>query len=425
MPLKVLHGRSERISDVRAGYRALATVPKERGPLFSPRELIGLPSGATGPGGIHKLLFAFMKIAFLEPSGWDYTPLTPHERPLGGSQSALCYLAAELAANGHEVAFVNHTRNPDIYAGVHCPGYAIGANAEFLNRFDVVIVLNWAGGRELRRKGISTRLALWTQHAADQPGVAALREAEERAAWDAFVMVSEWQAGTYVTTFGIAPGRVVVQRNAVAPAFETLERRVPPFFRRGAAPLLVYTSTPFRGLDVLLLAFPFIRAKVPGCRLKVYSSLQVYQVPREKDDFEILYALCRAIDGAEYVGSIAQADLAEALGEADILAYPNTYPETSCIAVMEAMAAGCLVLTSKLGALPETTAGYGFLMEPAPQILSHAINFARMTIDIVNAARQDAAKFEMLVNHQMTFVRTAYTWSARAREWEQWLSKLP
>jgi glycosyltransferase involved in cell wall biosynthesis len=364
-----------------------------------------------------------MKIAFLEPSGWDYTPLTPLERPLGGSQSALCYLAAQLASNGHEVAFVNHTRNPGKHAGVDCPGYEVGSSAEFLNRFDVVVVLNWACGRDLRRQGISTRLALWTQHAADQPGIAALRGANERATWDAFVMVSEWQAGTYATTFGIARERIVILRNAIAPAFETSERRVLPFFHRGEAPLLVYTSTPFRGLEILLLAFPLIRAKVPGCRLKVYSSMRVYQIPREKDDFEILYELCRAIDGAEYVGSIAQADLAEALGEADILAYPNTYPETSCITVMEAMAGGCLVLTSKLGALPETTAGYGFLLEPTPQILGHAINFARMTIDIVNAARQDATKFEMLVNHQMAFARASYTWSARAREWEQWMAR--
>jgi glycosyltransferase involved in cell wall biosynthesis len=251
-----------------------------------------------------------------------------------------------------------------------------------------------------------------------------LGDAEERAAWDAFVMVSEWQARAYAAAFGIARERVVIQRNAIAPAFETSGRRIPPFFRRDEAPLLVYTSTPFRGLDILLLAFPFIRAQVPGCRLKVYSSLQVYQVPREKDDFEILYELCRAIDGAEYVGSIVQADLAKVLGEADILAYPNTYPETSCIAVMEAMAAGCLVLTSKLGALPETTAGYGFFIEPPPQILSHAINFARMTIDVVRAARQDAAKFAMLVNRQMAFTRTEYTWSARTREWERWLARL-
>ncbi len=365
-----------------------------------------------------------MKIAFLDRIGWDYTPLTPYERPLGGSQSALCYLAAQLAANGHDVTIINHIVRPGTHAGVHCSGYDVGCTAAFLNRFDVVVVLNWAGARELRKMAVSSRLVLWSQHACDQPGIAALREPDERAAWDAFALVSDWQAQAYTAMFGIERSRIVILRNAISPAFEKIRRRDRPFFLRGEAPLLAYTSTPFRGLALLLVAFPMIRAALPGCRLKVYSDLQVYQVPREQDDFRILYELCRALPGAEYVGSIAQADLAEALAEADILAYLNTYAETSCIAVMEAMAAGCLILTSKLGALPETSAGYGFLLDAAPQPLKYATNFAHMMIDVVRKAQQESNQFDALVNKQTAYARSAYSWANRAREWERWLSGL-
>lgn len=48
-----------------------------------------------------------LRIVFLDPIEWDYVIDTPRVRPLGGSQSALCYLAEELAKRGHAVALYN------------------------------------------------------------------------------------------------------------------------------------------------------------------------------------------------------------------------------------------------------------------------------------------------------------------------------
>jgi hypothetical protein len=41
-----------------------------------------------------------MNIAFVDWIGWDYDVSAPYERPLGGSQSALAYLAVALARRG-------------------------------------------------------------------------------------------------------------------------------------------------------------------------------------------------------------------------------------------------------------------------------------------------------------------------------------
>ena len=38
----------------------------------------------------------------------DYDCDTPYERPLGGTQSALCYYAEHLAQAGHTVTVLNH-----------------------------------------------------------------------------------------------------------------------------------------------------------------------------------------------------------------------------------------------------------------------------------------------------------------------------
>ena len=82
-----------------------------------------------------------MRIAFLDTNELDYTADTPYRQPLGGSQSAICYLAAELARLGHEVAVLNATTSPGWHRGVQCLNLA-RVPADLLPRFDVVVVLN-------------------------------------------------------------------------------------------------------------------------------------------------------------------------------------------------------------------------------------------------------------------------------------------
>lgn len=361
-----------------------------------------------------------MKIAFFDPIPWDYSPETPRQRPLGGSQSGLCYLSANLAKNGHEVALVNRIETPGTYAGVECPGFDAGIKADYLNRFDVIIVLNGAIGSEMRSWGVTKRMVMWCQHDVEQHAVQNLRLPGERAAWDAYAQVTDWALETYHKAFGIPKNKMSVKRNAIAPMFQDLPT-TPRFFESGEPPVLVYSSTPFRGLDVLLSAFPTIREAVPGCRLKVFSSMGVYQMRGADDQYQVLYSLCRAIEGAEYHGSVGQAELAQAYREADVMAYPNTFPELACISVMEAMATDCLVITSNLGALGETIAGHGFLIKPKGGILGFATNYARFAIDVITAARKDPAAFAERLARQKAFANKAYNWETRAREWEQWL----
>jgi glycosyltransferase involved in cell wall biosynthesis len=366
-----------------------------------------------------------LHIAFVDFVSWDYTIQTAYEKPLGGSQSALCYLAEELAARGHEVQLVNNTTQPGVSRGVACLPLS-KATADVWKRFDVVILLNSVKpGLSIRPMlNTSARLIGWIQHAHDQPAVQPLARAEVRGAFDNISLVSDWQREKFERSFSLDPPQVRVMRNAIAPAFRDL---FPPGANivgtKTKPPVLAYTSTPFRGLDLLVHSFPAIRKQASGTVLRVYSSMHVYQANDENDEaqFGRLYDLCRETPGVEYIGLLSQPDLATQLREATMLAYPNHFAETSCIAALEAMASGCLIATSDLGALRETTAGFARLVPVGDDWLAYCDRF----VDEVVKALEEIEKQPDTVNErlarQVAHVNAEYTWSRRADEWEQWL----
>jgi glycosyltransferase involved in cell wall biosynthesis len=352
----------------------------------------------------------------------DYTALTPLQRPLGGMQSSLCYLAMALAARGHDVSILNSSKKLGIFGGVSCLGFRNDFSAAALSAFDVVVCISPIG-RYLRNAGLKCPMVLWTMHDIDQLGaIRTLLDGSERYLWNKIVMASDWQAGRYANRFKIRTDSLHVIRNAVSPAFESLSRPAPYFFEAARPPVLIYSSTPFRGLEVLLGAFPLIRALVRGCTAQIYSSMAVYA---ESDDrYEALYDRCRQTDGVEYYGSVSQADLSEAYANADVFAYPSIFRETSCISLMEAMASGCMVLSTDLGALSETAAGFGHLCARSQGSSDEEFGheYARFAAGMIRQAVEDPISCRNRLNEQRAFVAKNYLWSSRAVEWEQVLN---
>ena len=370
-----------------------------------------------------------MHLAFVDFVPWDYTIDAVYEKPLGGSQSALCYLAEELARRGHDVHLINNAALPGVSRGVIQLPLA-KAQGDVWKTFDAVVLLNSVKPglsiRPLLRR--DARLIAWIQHAHDQPAMRPLGRDEVRSAFDGFALLSDWQRDAFVRQFQIDPSRIRILRNAISPAFGQL-------FPAGAdivaakkrPPVLAYTSTPFRGLDLLVHAFPAIRKQVKGATLRVYSSMHVYQASDESDaeQYGRLYDLCRDTPGVEYIGALPQAELAQQMREVTMLAYPNHFPETSCIAVMEAMAAGCLIVTSELGALGETTAGFARLIPVSDDWLTYSDRFVDEAIRGLERFEEHPQQVNELLSRQVAYCSAECTWPQRADEWEQWLTGNP
>src|SRR5262245_9954148 len=367
-----------------------------------------------------------MNWVFLDFIRWDYDVGTPQVQPLGGSQSALCYLVTALARRGERVTTLTGTTKPRTVLGVQCLRHEEIPVEVFSAADTLTVVLNGPADaiRAIREVIPAGRPAiLWTQHAHDQPAMQSLRDPAVVALWDRIVCISDWQKTMFQQEFGIPAEKLDVLRNAIGPVFENMFPSASQLAEAKSKELrLTYTSTPFRGLNLLIACFPSIHRRHPSCRLDVFSSMQVYGQPVAQDAYRTLYAQCQKTPGISYRGSISQGELAKELAGVTMLTYPNTFAETGCIAAMEALAAGLLVVSSDLGALPETCGGWARLVPPVGTDRTHeqfAADFVRHVDHALHELQSDRSPWMQRCFEQSQAINANCTWDVRASEWQQ------
>jgi glycosyltransferase involved in cell wall biosynthesis len=371
-----------------------------------------------------------MRICVIDTVDTPYRADSTDTVSMGGTQAAACYLTQALAALGHKVAFWTNTDQPGMAKGVECANlYRLSSDMD--RNFDVVVLMSAVNQMIVRQFRAffppTTRFALWIQHAHDQQGPSALADPEVAGLWDAFALVSGWQARCYIDAFKIDPHRIHIMRNAASPGFSAL---FAPDEDVSAAKLggptepvrLAYSSAPYRGLALVAGMFPLIRARIPEARLQVFSGPPAGRTDAQRAD--PLFNTFLNMDGVEHVGSLPQAELARKMKSTAIHLYPNTFAETSCVSVIEAMAAGCRVVTSNLGALPETTACFGVLKEPflGGDVNAYIKAFVDETCAQIDFLRRNPAAGAVL-RQQVDYSRYN-NWALRAREWEALLERL-
>ena len=146
---------------------------------------------------------------------------------------------------------------------------------------------------------------------------------------------------------------------------------------------VIYHTTPHRGLDILLSVFfqlcdEFNHQNIAGSPkivLDVYSSFSIYGWPERDEVFMELFDQCRNHSACNYHGAVPNDQIRAALKQSHIFAYPSTWPETSCISAIEALSAGLDIVTSSLGALPETTNGFATIYQYVEDKEQHAKYF--------------------------------------------------
>lgn len=354
-----------------------------------------------------------MKIAFFPSSVIPFHASTLEERPLGGTETAVIRLAAALHDLGHEVIVFSAFENPPLSSPLYLPQKAIGD----LGPVDAFIaVREW---RPLFLPVEAKKMFLWTGDSHDQPQTIGFSDLRIQEKIDQLLLVSEWHAESFCAASDFPRDKVRVLRNGIrAEYFAGAETR--------ARKRLIYSSTPYRGLKHLLTIFPELLKKHPDAELDIFSAYDVYREkpgvstyhPAAEKEFEILSAQFAELPNTTLRGNVKQSQLAREFMRSAILAYPNTFEETSCITVLESQAAGCVPVTSRKGALPESVGDAGILIEGEPGSAAYNAAF----LDALDRLCSDDGLFEKLSKRGQERAKE-FDWLNIAREFAEFIAE--
>jgi len=255
----------------------------------------------------------------------------------------------------------------------------------------------------------SSRIPVLVLHdLAEDPEVRNLSQDSFRRKFAKLVFVSNWQFTTYNKVLGVPYNCSTVLHNAIEP--------IPDHEKNFDGPIrLIYHTTPHRGLHLLLQAYdPLSKEYGDRLHLDVYSSFKIYGWEQRDSDYQQLFDFCKNHPHITYHGSVPNDEIRVALQKAHIFAYPSIWPETSCIAAIEAMSAKCLVVCPRYAALPETTAGfamdYNFDDQNMQNNLINFYNCLKWSIDNIR-------NIQMNCDAQKRYIDSLYNWDLRSKEW--------
>ena len=257
---------------------------------------------------------------------------------------------------------------------------------------------------------------LWVHNSYDQPNLYPwFKNKLNHRKYDWYVFNSHWTYEKYRLMFDIPTDISVVIKNG----FDD-DLIVKSEFKPKEKLKLIYTSTPWRGLDVLLNAMEQI--KTDKVEIDIYSSTQIYGDAFKKvndDQFIKLYDKAKLLKYVNYKGYIDHKELMKVLHTYDCYVHPSTFEETFCLAAMESLAAGLVAMTTDLGALYETCAEFPIYVPYLKDKEALAKQFAGaidVLPDLISNVDENRMKF------QMQYYRQYYHWNVIKTYWERFLN---
>jgi glycosyltransferase involved in cell wall biosynthesis len=257
---------------------------------------------------------------------------------------------------------------------------------------------------------------VWQHLSYDQPNVQYMRDRKFVDSVDYFVYVSHWQYNKFRDHFQIPEYKSFIIKNATY-EFEEINRN------KGGRIRLAYTSTPWRGLAIFIKAIDILNKTRDDFKVDIFSSTKIYGdafEESEKGKFDALFEKCKNTKNVNYHGYGLNVQIRELLKDTHIYAYPSIFEETSCLAAIEAMSAGCHVVTTNYGALPETCGEFATMIEFDSSVNNLIERYAQTLNSVIDNYKNNLYKDDLEM--QTKYYKKYYSWNTRIQEWKNFLN---
>jgi len=268
---------------------------------------------------------------------------------IGGSESAVIFMAQELKKIGYKVTvYASPQDDAGMYDGVdYKQWYSINQKDEF----NILILWRAIGFTDITLKAKKTYL--WQHDVPNNPDFTHERVGKI----DKIFPLSEYQKGLFKmfdkdgTVIDIPGDKFFVTANGI-PEYKkdkSIERK---------SHSMIYASSYDRGLANLLVIWPKIREEVPDAELHVYYGWNLFD-SFFKDNPERMAWKSKMVEmmkqpGISEHGRIPQEQLVKEFQRSGIFAYPTDFQEISCQNAMFAQKYGAIPVVTDYAALKET-----------------------------------------------------------------------
>jgi len=255
---------------------------------------------------------------------------------------------------------------------------------------------------------------LWVHHFVNQPEIKNLGSKDYINKLDWIVFNSNWNFEKYVYQFKIPESKSIAIRNAI----EKID-----FQEKTKDKInLIYHTTPWRGLIHLLKIFKSLNLK--NVELNICSSTKIYG--KKFDDklgktYKNFFNECKNTKNVNYFGFVDNKKVVELLKKMHIFTYPSIWPETSCIAAIESMAAGCEVVVTNLGALYETCTPFGTFVGFDRNFDNLEKRYSKVLLSSIKNYWSDGNQNKLKLQRET--INATYSWDIRSVEWKNFFNE--